>query len=107
LNTVIFANTDGNGAYEDVPFVVSRILFDGTDCALNGGCYIRTQDSAAEGPTANTLIKFDPDIPPLPPLEVSIRWDKTPSVNDRGTVGLKGRLTCKNRGTSYVEIDRD
>lgn len=107
LNTVTFTFTDSTGAYTNFPFVVSRILSDGTDCALNGGCYIGTQDSFAGGPTANTLIKFDPNIPPLPPLEVSIRWDKTPSVNDRGVVGLKGRLTCKNRGSSYVEIDAD
>jgi Neocarzinostatin family len=106
LNTVDFTFTDSAGAYTDVPFTVSRILSDGTDCALVGGCYIGTQDSFAEGPTASTLIKFDPDIPPLPQLEVSIRWDKTPNVNSKGVVGIKGVLSCKNRGAD-VEIDGD
>jgi hypothetical protein len=106
LATVDFTFTDSAGAYTDVPFIVSRILSDGTDCALTGGCYIGTQDSFAEGPTASTLIKFDPDIPPLPKLEVSIRWDKTPNVNSKGVVGIKGVLSCKNRAAD-VEIDGD
>ena len=63
LATVAFAFTDANGAYADFQFTVSRILSDGTDCALNGGCYIGTQDAGASGPTASTLVTFDPDIP--------------------------------------------
>jgi hypothetical protein len=106
LNTVNFTFTDGTGAYADVPFTVSRILSDGTDCALNGGCYIGTQDDQASGPTAATIIKFDPNIPPLPPLEIHVRFDKTPKVNSKGVVGLQGTLECKNRG-SEVEIDTD
>jgi hypothetical protein len=106
LNTVVFLFTDSNGAYSDFPFTVSRILGDGTDCALNGGCYIGTQDANAIGPTASTLITFDPNIPPLPPLEIAVRWDKTPKVNDKGVVSLKGILVCKNRGAG-VEIDAD
>ena len=66
LNTVTFTVTDSTGAYADFPFAVSRILNDGTDCALNGGCYIGTQDVDAAGPTAATLITFDPSIPPRP-----------------------------------------
>jgi len=106
LNTVSFTDTDGSGAYADFPFTVSRILSDGTDCALNGGCYIGTQDANAVGPTAATIIKFDPNIPPLPPLEIHVRFDKTPKVNAKGVVGLSGTLQCKNRG-SEVEVDTD
>jgi hypothetical protein len=106
LNTVNFTVTDSTGAYTDLPFTVSRILSDGTDCALNGGCYIGTQDDQAVGPTATTLIKFDPNIPPLPPLEMHVRFDKTPTVNGKGVVGLKGTLQCKGR-SSEVEIDTD
>jgi hypothetical protein len=106
LNTVNFTFTDATGAYTDVPFTVARILSDGTDCALNGGCYIGTQDDQAVGPTASTLIKFDPKIPPLPPLEIHVRFDKTPKVNSKGSVGLSGTLQCKNRA-SEVEIDTD
>src|SRR4051812_15528410 len=104
LNTVAFANTDSTGSYSDVPYTVARILSDGTDCATNGGCYLGTQDVEASGPTAATLIRFDPNIPPLPPLELSVRFDKTPKVNSKGVVGLKGTLHCANRG-SEVEID--
>ena len=106
LATVAFAFTDANGAYSDFPFTVSRILSDGTDCALNGGCYIGTQDSAATGPTASTLVTFDPNIPPLPQLEVSVRFDKTPKVNSKGVVAIKGTVVCKNRGAD-VEVDVD
>jgi hypothetical protein len=104
LNTVLFVTTDSDGAYADFPFIVSRILSDGTDCA--GGCYIGTQDADAVGPTASTLITFDPNIPPLPKLEVSVRWDKTPKVNDKGVVALRGSVLCKNK-SSVVEIDAD
>jgi hypothetical protein len=106
LNTVAFVYTDSNGSYSDFPFTVSRILSDGTDCALNGGCYIGTQDANAIGPTASTLITFDPNIPPLPPLEVTVRWDKTPNVSDKGVVALRGIVLCKNRGAN-VEVDAD
>jgi hypothetical protein len=104
LNTVSLANTDSTGSYSNVPYTATRILSDGTDCATNGGCYLGTQDVMAEGAAAGTLIKFDPNIPPLPPLELSVRWDKTPKVNSKGVVGLKGTLHCKNRG-SEVEVD--
>jgi len=104
--TVMFASTDDSGAYAGFPYTVSRILSDGTDCALNGGCYIGTQDQEGVGPTASTLIRFDPNIPPLPPLEIHIRFDKTPSVNDKGVVGLRGHLECKGRG-SEVQIETD
>jgi hypothetical protein len=106
LNTVAFTTTDGTGAYADVPFTVSRILSDGTDCALNGGCYVGTQDDLAEGPTAATLITFDPDIPPLPDLEISVRVDKTPKVNDKGVVQLRGTVKCRNRG-AVVLVEAD
>lgn len=106
LATVVFTFTDANGAYAGFPFTVSRILSDGTDCALNGGCYIGTQDAGATGPTASALITFDPDIPPLPQLEVSVRFDKTPTVNGKGVVAIKGTVVCKNRGTD-VAIDVD
>ena len=85
---------------------MSRILSDGTDCALNGGCYIGTQDSAGVGPAAARIIKFDPNIPPLPQLEISLRWDKSPQVNAKGVVALKGSLHCANKG-GVVEIDAD
>jgi Neocarzinostatin family len=104
LNTVIFTETDASGSYTDVPFTVSRILGDGTDCALNGGCYIGTQDAGASGPTASRLITFDPDIPPLPQLEIAVRIDKTPKVNDKGVVALRGTLECRNR-PAEVEVD--
>jgi hypothetical protein len=104
LNTVTFTSTDSTGGYTDFPYTVTRILSDGTDCATNGGCYIGTQDIDATGPAAATLIRFDPNIPPLPPLQISVRWDKTPKVNSKGVVGLKGALHCANRGTE-VEID--
>ncbi|HEY5011292.1 MAG TPA: neocarzinostatin apoprotein domain-containing protein, partial [Acidimicrobiia bacterium] len=106
LNTVNFTFTDGTGAYSGFPFTVSRILADGTDCALNGGCYIGTQDDQAVGPTAATLIKFDPNIPPLPPLEIAVRIDKTPSVNSKGVASLKGTVECRNRAAN-VEVDLD
>ena len=104
LNTVTFATTDGTGAYADFPFTVSRILSDGTDCALNGGCYIGTQDVTGAGPAAATLITFDPSIPPLPQL--AVRVDKTPKVNDKGVVQLRGMVLCRNPGDS-VEVDVD
>lgn len=104
LATVSLADTDSTGSYSDVPYTVSRILSDGTDCATNGGCYLGTQDVMAEGAAAGTRIKFDPNIPPVPPLELAVRWDKTPKVNSKGVVGLKGTLHCANRG-SEVEID--
>jgi hypothetical protein len=105
LSTVQFTYTDGSGAYT-FPFTVSRILSDGTDCALNGGCYIGTQDADALGPTASTLITFDPNIPPIPKFEMHVRFDKTPKVNSKGVVGLKGTLKCLNRAAN-VEIDTD
>jgi Neocarzinostatin family len=104
LNTVSLTNTDSTGSYSDVPYTVTRILSDGTDCATNGGCYLGTQDVMAEGAAAGTLIKFDPNIPPIPPLKLSVRWDKTPKVNSKGVIGLKGALHCANRG-SEVELD--
>jgi hypothetical protein len=107
LNTVTFTDTDATGAYTDFPFTVSRILSDGTDCALNGGCYIGTQDSQAQGPTAATLIKFDPKIPPLPPLEIAVRIDKAPTVNAKGVVVVSGTVKCTNRGSAFVEVDLD
>jgi hypothetical protein len=106
LNTLTFTTTDATGAYTNFPFTVSRILSDGTDCALNGGCYLGTQDAQAVGPPAGTLIKFNPKIPPLPPLQISVRWDETPRVNTKGVVALRGTLLCKNRAAT-VEIDSD
>jgi hypothetical protein len=106
LNTVQVAFTDATGAYADFPFPVARILSDGTDCALNGGCYVGTQSLDATGPTAATLLRFDPNIPPLPPLEVAVRVDKTPKVNDKGVVEMRGTVECRNRG-AQVEVDLD
>ena len=106
LNTVAFTFTDGSGAYSGFPFTVSRILGDGTDCALNGGCYIGTQDDQGVGPTAATLVRFDPKIPPLPPLEIAVRIDKSPSVNSKGVATLKGTVECRNRAAN-VEVDLD
>jgi Neocarzinostatin family len=106
LDTVAFTATDDNGAYADVSFTVARILADGTDCALVGGCYIGTQDELGEATTASTLITFDPNIPPLPPLEIAVRIDKTLKVNDKGVVNVRGAVQCKNRGAD-VEVDVD
>jgi hypothetical protein len=106
LNTLVFTNTDATGAFADVPFTAARILGDGTDCALNGGCYIGAQDADAVGATAATLITFDPNIPPLPQLEISVRVDKTPKVNDKGVVALRGTVVCRNRG-AIVAVNAD
>ena len=106
LNTVQFTGTDATGAYADFAFPVARILSDGTDCALNGGCYIGTQDTNAVGPTAATLVKFDPNIPPVPPLEIAVRFDKTPNVNAGGVVQLRGTVECRTRDAA-VEVDTD
>jgi hypothetical protein len=106
INTVSFTVTDDSGAYSDAPFTVSRILSDGTDCALNGGCYIGTQDEAGAGPTAATLIKFDPKIPPLPPLTLAVRVNKTDGVNAKGVVAVSGTLRCGGRGADVdVQVD--
>jgi Neocarzinostatin family len=106
LNTVNFATADGSGAFSDFAFTVSRILSDGTDCALVGGCYVGVQDANNGGPTAAALLKFDPKIPPLPPLELQVRLDKTGKVNDKGTVAVNGTLHCTNRAAQVdVEVD--
>jgi Neocarzinostatin family len=104
LNTVVFVTTNPTGAYPSVAFTVSRILSDGTDCALSGGCYIGTQDSEGAGGTAATKVTFDPSIPPLPKLELAIRVDKTPKVNDKGVVIVRGKILCKNKGAD-VEVE--
>jgi hypothetical protein len=103
LSTVDFTFTDGSGAYSGFPFTVSRVLSDGTDCALVGGCYVGTQDDQGLGPTATTLIKFDPTIPPF---SVSVRIDKTPTVNSKGVVAVRGAVKCSN-GAADVEVDLD
>ena len=50
------------------------------------------------------MITFDPSIPPLPKLELSVRVDKTPKVNDKGVVIIRGKVICKNKSAD-VELD--
>ena len=107
LNTVNFAPADGTGAFSDFPFVVARVLSDGTDCALNGGCYVGTQDAVNGGPTAAALIKFDPSIPLF---TLTARVDKTDKVNDKvndkGVITLKGTVHCHGQGADVdVQVD--
>jgi Neocarzinostatin family len=104
LNTVNFANADATGAFSDVPFVVSRVLSDGTDCALDGGCYVGVQDANNGGPTAAALITFDPSIPPF---VLTARVDKTDKVNAKGVVTLTGTVHCSggNGGDVFIETD--
>jgi hypothetical protein len=101
--TVNFATADSTGAFSDFPFTVSRDLSDGTDCALNGGCYVGTQDASATGPTAAALIKFDPSIPPF---TLTVRVDKTGKVNDKGVVRLGGMTHCGGHAATIdIELD--
>jgi hypothetical protein len=103
LDTVNFAQADSTGAFSDFPFVVARVLSDGTDCALNGGCYVGTQDAVNLGPTGAALIKFDPSIPPF---TLTARVDKTDTVNDKGVVTLKGTIHCSGQGAEVdVQVD--
>jgi hypothetical protein len=103
LNTVAFVVTDDTGAYSGFAFTVQRVLSDGTDCALNGGCYIATQEDTGAGPSANTLITFDPA---ALPFEFAVRIDKTLIVNDKGVVALTGVVRCRNVGADVaVEVD--
>jgi hypothetical protein len=103
LNTVDFVDTDDAGAYSNFAFTVQRVLSDGTDCALNGGCYIATQEGTGAGQSANTLITFDPAIPPF---EFAVRIDKTLNVNEKGVVAVTGTVKCHNVGADVaVEVD--
>jgi hypothetical protein len=101
LNELNFADTDATGSFSDAPLVVARVLADGTDCALNGGCYVGAQASDGTGPTASTLIKFDPKVPAF---TLTVRIDKTGTVNSKGVVGLHGTVRC-SAGTGFVDVD--
>jgi hypothetical protein len=104
LNTLNFANADDNGAFSDLPFTVSRVLSDGTDCALNGGCYVGVQDANNGGPTAAALIKFHPSIPPF---VITARVDKSDRVNEKGVATITGTVKCSGGSDAdvFVEID--
>jgi hypothetical protein len=103
IDTLTFVTTDANGAYADVPFTVSRSLSDGTDCVTNHGCYVGTQDSGATGPTASTIIKFNPKIPPF---VFTVRVDHTDKVNSKGVASITGTVHCEN-GAATVEVEVD
>jgi hypothetical protein len=101
LGTLVFADTDANGAVSDVPFNVARTLGDGTDCVTNGGCYIGTQAGDGTGPTAATLVKFNLKVPPF---VLKVLVDKTDTVNAKGVVAVKGTIVCQN-GSAIVDVN--
>jgi Neocarzinostatin family len=103
LNTLNFGQAGSTGAFSNLPFIVSRVLSDGTDCALNGGCYVGTQDAATGGAAAAALITFDPTIPPF---TLTARVDKTDAVNTKGVIALMGSVHCGGQGADVdVQVD--
>jgi hypothetical protein len=103
LDELGFFDTDATGAFTGAPFVVARDLADGTDCAVDGGCYVGVQNEDGTGPTASTLIKFDPKVPAF---TLQARLSKTATVNSKGVVVITGTVRCLNgEGVVDVEVD--
>jgi hypothetical protein len=88
---------DGAGSYTS-PFVVRRILTLGSlqvDCAVGQNCILVSLDITDLSAGAQTVITFDPDIPPLPAPNFRFTPDRTGHVRvDKGVARITGTLRC-------------
>lgn len=101
---VVEAKTDRRG-HLTATFNVARVLSLGNgtvDCAVAPGCVIGAVDeeSPEQVPEAVTALTFNPDVPPLPPLNLELKIDPTGSL----VAGAGGQTDAEIMGT--VSCDR-
>ena len=99
---VVSARANGSGHLR-ATFNVARILslIDGTvDCAQAPGCVIGAvdEDNPFGSLAASVPVTFDPDVKPLPPLNLDLRVDPTaqitPGSHRSDTAEITGKISC-------------
>jgi hypothetical protein len=100
---VVEAKTDSRGRLTATTFNVARVLTLGNatvDCAVAPGCVIGAVDeeSPEQVPAAVTALTFNPDVPPLPPLNLELKIDPTGSLvaapGGQTDAEINGTVSC-------------
>ena len=75
------------------------------DCAVAPGCVLAVLGNFDEEVVASTPLTFDPKVPPLPPLNLTMDLNPTGRVNADGSAGLSGTISCTTKQPVTVAIN--
>jgi hypothetical protein len=114
-NNLFGEATAGADGTFSIPYNVARLVFidDGgffgstVDCAVAPGCELDTFGTFNQAVTIPTPLAFDPSIPPLSPLGVTLTLASTGHIGVAGAVVLSGTLSCTTSGTVDVTTALD
>jgi len=76
-----------------------------TDCVVAPGCVLAALGNDGDEVVASTPLTFDPKIPPLPPLNLTMDLKPTGRVNANGSAALSGTISCTTKQPVTVSID--
>jgi hypothetical protein len=95
------ATADASGAFT-VDFDVARILStdqvlpSSVDCAVTPGCVLAAFSPLTEELVIPAPLSFNPAVPPLPPLNVTLNISPPALIGVGGAVTLSGTISCSS-----------
>jgi hypothetical protein len=109
FSTLLVLFSGDIGGYT-TPFTARRLIhLEGVeiDCAVQQNCILVSLDITDLSTGAQTSIAFDPNIPPLPPLNFRLVVDPTGHVRvDKGVARITGTVRCNQPAffNAYMQI---
>jgi lysophospholipase L1-like esterase len=105
------ATASASGTFS-VPYPVARILTNteggpgggSVDCAVQG-CELAALSNFTEAVTASVPLAFDPTVPPLPPLNLTLKLKSSGTVQSDGGATVSGTMSCSTKTPVTVSID--
>jgi lysophospholipase L1-like esterase len=90
------AVADPSGAFTTEYQVARVISTDGgsVDCAQAPGCVLATLAGFGDVLVASTPLAFDPSVPPLPPLDLSLDLEPKGQIDTNGGADLSATISC-------------
>ena len=90
------AVADPSGSFTTQYEVARVITTNGgsVDCAQAPGCVLSTLGGFGDVLVASTLLAFDPAVPPLPPLDLTLDLEPTGQIGTNGAADLSATISC-------------
>jgi hypothetical protein len=107
LDTVQFVDTDSAGAFT-TEYTVERLIetpaSGEVDCATAPGACILGVATLDLSQVATAPLAFDPNVPPLPRLQIGVTIDPVGSVMPRtGAATVSGTVTCSSPAHVFID----
>jgi lysophospholipase L1-like esterase len=78
---------------------------DSIDCAVAPGCVLAALSNFNEDVVASTPLMFNPAVPPLPPLNLTLNLKPAGSVEADGGAALSGTISCASKVPVSVNVE--